>query len=173
MEHWYALQAKPHREFVVHRSLGQVEGVRTYLPVLHVEPVNPRARKVRPFFPGYLFVQADLEQVGLSTICWLPGVARVVGCGDQPVAIPDHIVEEIRRRVAEVQEQNPLGEEVFRPGDRVRITKGPFEGYEGMFDGRLNGRMRARILVEFLGRLTTAEVDSLHLEKVSRRTLDR
>jgi transcription antitermination factor NusG len=75
------------------------------------------------------------------------------------------MIEEIRQRVAEVQLEDPLGQGQFRQGDRVRITAGPLEGYEGMFDTRLRGHMRARILVEFLGRLTAAKLDIRSLEK--------
>ena len=76
---------------------------------------------------------------------------------------------EIRRRLVEVQGQVTRGGGLYETGDRVRVTAGPFEGYEGMFDTRIGGSMRARILVEFLNRLTPAEIDVRNLEKVSRR----
>ena len=169
MEEWYAVQTKPRKEFVACAALACIGGVKAYLPALHVEPVNPRARKIRPFFPGYLFVSIDLIEVGLSTLQWVPGVARVIGCGSQPVSIPPAVIEEIRRRVQEVQANGVFGEGQFRRGDRVRIMKGPFEGFEGMFDTRIGGRTRARILIEFLGRLTATKLDVRHLEKVSPR----
>jgi transcriptional antiterminator NusG len=68
-----------------------------------------------------------------------------------------------------VQEEEARGGGLFSKGDLVRISSGPFEGFEGMFDTRLGGKTRARILVEFVGRLTAAEVDVRNLEKVSRR----
>ena len=170
MEEWYAIQAKPRKEFAACAALASIEGVEAYLPTLRVEPVNPRARKIRAFFPGYLFVCADLVQIGLSAIRWTPGVARVLDCGGVPVSIPQPVIEEIRRRVEEVQ-QGAFGLRQFRRGDWVRITKGPFQDLEGMFDTRIGGRTRARILVEFLGRLTTTELDVRYLEKVSPRTV--
>lgn len=169
MEEWYAIQTKPRKEFFAHNSLASIAGVQTYLPSLQVKPINPRARKIRPFFPGYLFVLVDLAQVGLAAIRWTPGVARVVGCGDRPVSIPKTVIEQIRHRVTEMQREGAFALGRFRQGDRVRITAGPFEGFEGMFDTRLDGRMRARILVEFLGRLTTTELDVRYLEKVAPR----
>lgn len=169
MEEWYAIQTKPHKEFFACNTLSSTAGVQTYLPTLHVKPVNPRARKTRPFFPGYLFVLFDLAQVGLLSIRWSPGVVRVLSYGDKPISIPEPTIEEIRHRVAEVQLEDPLGQGRFRQGDRVRITAGPFEGYEGMFDTRLRGHMRARILVEFLGRLTAAKLDIRYLEKARPR----
>jgi transcription antitermination factor NusG len=168
MREWHAVHTKPHKEFMVRAALSAVEDVQVFLPTLHVKPVNPRSRKIRPFFPGYLFVQVDLVQVGLSAIQWNPGVVRVVTQGDQPIAIPEPVIEQVRRRVEEVQARGDNPFDRFQHGDCVRITRGPFEGYEGMFDTRLQGRERVRILVEFLGRLTTAEVNVRDLDKISR-----
>ena len=171
MQEWYAIQTKPRKEFFACSALTSIAGAQTYLPTLRVKPVNPRSRKLRPFFPGYLFVYVDLAQVGLSAIRWVPGVVRMVGCGDKPVSIPSLVIEQIRRRVPQVQEEDPFGLGQFRRGDRVRVTVGPFEGFEGMFDTRLRGQTRARILVEFLGRLTATRLDLRYLEKVSLRTI--
>ena len=167
MEEWYAIQTKPCREFYASSALGSVAGVQTYLPILHVKPVNPRARKTRPFFPGYLFACADLEQVGLSVLRWTPGVAQVVSCGAEPVAIPNRVIEEIQLRVDEEQLEDPFGLGRFHHGDRVRIKAGPFEGFGGMFDTRIGAQTRVRILVEFLGRPTVTDLDVRHLEKIS------
>jgi transcriptional antiterminator RfaH len=169
MQEWYAIQTKPHKEFMVRDALAHLEDVVAYLPALSVKPVNPRARKVRPFFPGYLFAYVDLARVGVSAIQWNPGIVRVLGGGDQPIAIPSHVIDGIRGRVREVQQEESFALGRFRKGDRVRITTGPFEGFEAMFDARLGGQTRARILVEFLGRLSATEVDARYLEKVSRR----
>lgn len=90
----------------------------------------------------------------------------MVGYGEKPIPIPDHVVTEIRRRVDKAQGKDPMGLGQFQQGDRVRITAGPFEGFEGMFDARLGGQTRSRILLEFVGRLTAAEVDIRTLEKI-------
>lgn len=167
MKEWYAVQTKPRREFYASSALDFVASVQTYLPILRVKPVNPRARKTRPFFPGYLFVCADLEQVGLSVLRWTPGVAQVVCCGSKPVAIPDRVIEKIRLRVDMVQQEDPFGLGRFSQGDRVRIKEGPFEDFVGMFDTRIGAKMRVQILVEFLGRLTATELDVRYIEKIS------
>jgi transcriptional antiterminator RfaH len=153
---------------MVRDALARLDHVQPFLPTLRVNPVNPRSRKIRPFFPGYLFFEADLQQVGISAVQWTPGLSRILGTEGQPSSIPAHVINEIRSRVQEVQEDEALGGR-FRQGDLVRITSGAFEGYEGMFDTRLGGKTRARILVEFLGRLTAAEVDVRNLEEASRR----
>lgn len=169
MREWYAIQTKPRRELMARGSLESIKEVEVYLPVLHVIPVDPRSRKLRPFFPGYLFARIDLAQMGLSAVKWSPGVARVLSCGNQPVVIPESVIDQVRYRVEEAQREKGLEVEPFHTGERVRITGGPFEGFEGMFDIHLGGQMRARILVEFLGRLTTTVVNIRHLEKMPPR----
>jgi len=67
----YALRSKPCKEAIVWQS-SQARGFKTFYPHLRVQPVNPRSRKVKPYFPGYMFVQADLDVVGLSTFQYMP-----------------------------------------------------------------------------------------------------
>jgi transcription antitermination factor NusG len=168
---WYAVQTQPNREFLAAGALVSVEGVETYLPTLRVQPVNPRARTELPFFPGYLFVRADLVQVGRSALQWRPGITRLVGLDSEPTPIPDRVVDEIQSRVRAAQAKDPLGlgeGAYLKPGDSVRIQSGPLRGYEGMFDTRLGGQTRARILVDFMGRELKTECDVRALEKVER-----
>ncbi|HEB63956.1 MAG TPA: hypothetical protein ENJ02_00220, partial [Chloroflexi bacterium] len=62
---WYVLRSKARKEDAVYAQALQ-RGLEVFYPRLRVNPVNPRARKVRPYFPGYMFVRVDLEAVGRS-----------------------------------------------------------------------------------------------------------
>ena len=95
---WYVMHTKPHKEEAVWHLI-QAQGFGAYYPRLRVEPVNPRARKVRPYFPRYLFVQADLDEVGLSTFKWMPCAVGLLCYGDVPVPVPDDIIDGITRAV--------------------------------------------------------------------------
>ena len=149
-EHWYALRCKPHKEDLLWEQL-QIRQVETYNPRLRVQPVNPRARKVKPYFPGYVFVRADLEQENFSSLQWIPGAVGLVSFGEQPAWIPDELIIAIRRRVDEVNEAG--GELLVRikPGEVVTIQDGPFAGYEALFDTSLPGNERVRVLLKLLG----------------------
>ena len=165
---WYTVQTKPRAEEQAKAALLR-KSLTVYLPTVRVARVNPRARPVVPLFPNYLFVQTDLDQVGRSAINWAPGVVRLVSFGSDPVAVPDAVIQHIKRRVAEVQERGELGLGPFRHGDHVRITSGPFRDLDAVFDQPLTARGRARVLIEFLGRLTAAEIDLEKLEKLDQR----
>ena len=55
----------------------------------------------------------------------------------------------------------------FTPGERVHIRSGPCRDIEAVFDSRLSGTGRVRILLQLLGRQTPAEVDERWLEKIA------
>jgi transcription antitermination factor NusG len=163
---WHVLRSKPRKESALSRH-AHVCGYTVFYPTIPVKPVNPRAAKIRPYFPGYLFVKADLEAVGESTFRWMPFSAGLVYVGGEPAEVADLIVAAIRTRVAEIWEAGGLPRKEFAKGDRVLITEGMFEGYEGIFDETLSGRERARVLLKMLNdRFVPVELDSGSIHKL-------
>ncbi len=150
-ERWYALRSKPHKEGLLWEQL-KIREIETFYPRLRVQTVNPRARKVRPYFPGYVFVRADLEQVTLSSLQWIPGAVRLVAFGEQPAWVPDGLIAAIHRRVEEVNQAGGELLATLRPGEVLTIEAGPFSGYEAIFDASLPGNERVRVLLNLLGR---------------------
>ncbi len=147
---WYAVRSKPRKEDIIWRQLVS-HGFEVFYPRIRVQPVNPRARRLKPYFPGYLFVFSDLEEVGVSLFQWMPHTLGLVSFGGEPAAVPDNLIHSIRKRVEEI---NLAGGETFaglKSGDMVWISDGPFRGYEAIFDARLPGSERVRVLLEFLG----------------------
>jgi transcriptional antiterminator RfaH len=149
--YWYALQSHPHKETVLASHL-QDSGFEVFYPRLRVNPVNPRARKVRPYFPGYLFVHVDLETAGLSTFQWMPHARGLVSFGGEPAIVPDSLIHAIRRRVQEINLAGGENLDGLQPGDEVIIEHGPFSGYEAIFDHKLPGSERVRVLLKMLSR---------------------
>lgn len=146
---WYALQSKPNKEDALNEQLLN-QGIEVFYPRIRVNPVNPRARKIKPYFPGYMFIKADLETVGLSTIQWMPFSRGMVIFDQEPAPVPDFLIDAIKRKVEQV---NAAGGEIFtglNKGDAVLIEEGPFAGYEAIFDLRLPGSERVRVLIKLL-----------------------
>jgi transcription elongation factor/antiterminator RfaH len=161
---WYVLHSKPHKENQIDSYL-QSQKLETFYPTLRVQPVNPRASKIRPYFPGYLFVRADLETVGVSALKWIPGAVGLVSFAGQPGTVPDYIIRELRQRIAEIEAAGGLTLDGLKQGDPVRITHGPFAGYEAIFDMRLSGAERVQVLLQMLGRLVKVQVNASAIEK--------
>ncbi|MCD4673665.1 MAG: hypothetical protein K8R77_13460 [Anaerolineaceae bacterium] len=165
---WYALRSKPHKENMLFGQLSAYQ-VETFYPVLRVKPVNPRSRKERPYFPGYLFVHVDLAETGFSSLQWMPGANGLVTFGGEPSPIPDNLIEAIRQRVAAVNQAG--GEQLagLKAGDAVHIHSGPFAGYEAIFDASLSGSERVRVLLQLLqGRAMRVELPAAAIGKKKR-----
>ncbi len=146
---WYVLNTKPCKEeFLWEQCLAR--GYETFLPRIRAQTVNPRARKVRPYFPGYIFVNVDIERIGISTLQWMPGAQRLISFDGVPASVPDSLIRAIQKRLEEI---NAAGGELFdglKPGDVVYIQDGLFAGYEAIFDTSLPGSKRVRVLLKLL-----------------------
>jgi transcriptional antiterminator RfaH len=80
----------------------------------------------------------------------MPFARGMVSFDAEPAPVPDPLIQAIRRRVEEV---NQAGGELFsglHKGDAIFIQEGPFAGYEAIFDVRLPGRERVRVLIKLL-----------------------
>jgi transcription elongation factor/antiterminator RfaH len=161
---WYVLQSKPHKENQLSAYM-ESQGFEVFYPTIRVQPVNPRSSKIRPYFPGYLFVHADLEAVGISALQWVPGAVGLVQFVDHVAPVPDYIIHELKRRVADIEAAGGRQLEGLKQGDPVRITHGPWAGCEAIFDLRLSGSARVQVLLEMLGRLVKVEVNEDAIEK--------
>jgi transcriptional antiterminator RfaH len=97
-----------------------------------------------------MFVRVALADVGVSTFQWMPHAHGLICFDGSPAHVPDELVEAIRARVYAIA---AAGGELFldlKPGDAVAIKSGPFKGYEAIFDERLSGGERVRVLVAML-----------------------
>jgi len=167
-ENWYALRLKPHKERVVNQRLQRLD-IQTYLPMVRVKPKNPRAAKEKPYFPGYLFVCADLENVGANTLNWMPGVLGLVSFGGIPAAVPENLIHELQQRLAQIEAEGGLILAELEPGDKVRIVEGPFAGYEAIFDMRMPGKDRVQVLLSFLSQHPQpVEMDAESIKKIKK-----
>ncbi len=148
IKYWYVLRSKPNREEFLEGQLLS-RNIEVYYPRLCVKPVNPRCRKHKPYFPGYVFIHIDLDSNPLSSLERIIGAANVVTFGGEPSTVPDVIITGIRTKVDTL---NLLGEEAgnLPAGSVVKIDKGPFEGYEGIVDARIPWKERVRVLLKFL-----------------------
>ena len=146
---WYTLHSQPRKEDLLWQQV-LAQGLDCFYPRLKVQPVNPRARKIQPYFPGYMFVRVDLEAVGISTFQWMPYGTGLVSFGGEPAAVPEPLILALRQRIAEIAEAGGQLFAAVKPGDTVYIHSGPFAGYEAIFDARLPGSERVRVLLKML-----------------------
>lgn len=150
MKNWILLHAKPHKEDFLWGEIC-AWGIECFYPRIRVRTINPRARKIRPYFPGYLFLNLDTDSSKIAELRWLPGTAGLVHFGEEPASVPESVINGIRRHVDEL---NACGGESelkrLKTGETVEILEGPFAGYEALFDTHVSGSMRVRVLLKLV-----------------------
>lgn len=148
---WYAYQSKPNKEDALVEQLRSRD-IETYYPWIRVNPVNPRSRRSRSYFPGYVFIKVDLGEIGISALQFMPFARGLVSFDHEPAVVPEHLLSAIRKRVDEVNAAGGLEFEGLVEGAPLYITEGPFRGYEAIFDARLPGSERVRVLIQLLSK---------------------
>ena len=166
---WYVLHSKPRKEEFLWEQL-LAHGLDAFCPRIRVQTVNPRARKIKPYFPGYLFVHLDLERLNPSMLRWMPGATGLVSFGGEPAHVPDSLMHAIQKRVEEINAAGGEQLERLQPGEPVVIQSGPFAGYEAIFDARLPGNERVRVLLKLLQkRQVTLDLPAGQIQPKKRR----
>src|SRR5262245_45645356 len=151
---WYVLYSKPHKEEQVQLHLG-LKGIDTFFPRLQLPRSANGKKTITPLFPNYLFVRIHLATESHHVI-WSPGVKRIVSFSDAPIPLEDDVVKFLRDRA------NPQGiiqaQSQLRPGQRVEIAGGPFDGFTGIIQNPPNAKGRVRILLKLLSRQITVKL---------------
>ena len=149
MMSWYALHCKPRKERVVYEQL-LVQAIDAFFPCILSKDTNRSRFKPEALFPGYIFVHADLEQNGVTSLQWLPGTIGIVKFGGIPARVPNSLINAIRSKIKRINNTGENFAEHIKPGDMVNISDGPFDGHKAIFDSRLSGGERARVLLTLL-----------------------
>ena len=167
MDRWYVMHSKPRKEAFLRERL-RIQRIQVYMPSIRVKPVNPRARKEQPFFPGYLFVHVDLQKIPISEFQRISGSVGLVCYGGEPAYVGDALIREIQKQVEEITDLADNYVDRFRPGDLVVINDGPFATYKAMFDSRQSGSERVRVLLELLqGQKMRLELSARELQPLT------
>ncbi len=114
-------------------------------------------------FPGYLFIHMDQVQDNWYPIRSTRGVSRIVTFGGHPVPVRDHLIEQIRQRLA-----TPAPKTQFAQGDAVLITHASWGDVEAIFLSE-DGTQRAVILLNMLQRQQKVVLPISSLSRIEAR----
>ena len=119
----------------------------------------------RQFFPGYILVRMELNDVTWHIVKGTPKVTGFVGGSMRPPIVPD---EEVARITSQIEEGTlrPTPKVEFEKGENVRVMNGPFSSFTGIVDDVNESRGKLRVLVSIFGRSTPIELDFSQVERV-------
>jgi transcriptional antiterminator RfaH len=154
------LHTRSRQEKAVARYLDAA-GKRFYLPLIDRVTIV-RGRKLVshvPLFPGYVFLSGALDDAyaAIST----RRVCKLIRVGDQR-----RFVEQLEI----IRDALVRGAELYRcpfavVGTRCRVSRGPFQGIEGVVSRRLE-RNRLALQIDTLGQAALLEIDADLLEPI-------
>ena len=160
---WYLIQTKPRQEIRAQKNLKQ-QGYEVYCPMLLVEKILNGKVVMKPevMFARYIFIQeGSRSDIVWGSIRSTPGVSNFISLGGVPAKVETSLIEQLR-----VQEEQVAPEELFKKGECLILTSGPFAGLEAFYQAG-GGTGRAIVLLDFLGKKTQLQVQAATLTKLS------
>jgi transcriptional antiterminator NusG len=158
---WYLLLTYANRERKVMRTFRE-RGVSAYFPLVRKRVVH-RGRLcdvAAPLFAQAIFVPDFQASLGGVMVDGVEGYFKMGDC--YPCLTP--------RDMANVRHLEAIGsiplarrKRLWSLGQLVRITDGPFAGFQGTID-RLDSKGRLNVLVDIFKRLTPASFDEHQIE---------
>ncbi len=128
-----------------------------------------RGKKVtteRRFMPGYVLIHMEMSDEGYHLVTSINRVTGFLGPQGRPMPMRDSEVNAILNRVEE-NEAAPRTLIHFEVGEKVTVTDGPFEGFDGMVEDVDDDNQRLKVSVSIFGRATPVELEYTQVTKES------
>jgi len=173
---WYILKVQSNREDSIREALQRkihMNGMEGFFGeiIVPIEMVsefkNGKKRVVkRKLYPGYLVVHMELTEETWFMVRETHGIGDFTGSGGKPSPMLPHEVERILSKQEDKTAEAPKLNIKFRPGDRVKITEGTFENFEGDVDTIDEANGRVTVMINIFGRSTPVELEYWQVESL-------
>ncbi|MDO4569189.1 MAG: transcription termination/antitermination protein NusG [Planctomycetia bacterium] len=173
---WYILKVQSNREDSIKKALerrAHIAGLEKYfgqiiVPTETVTEVKGGRRKTTKIklYPGYVIVQMEINEDTWYLVRQTPGIGDFAGSGGKPLPLQPHEVEKILAlNNAPVEESKSL-KIGFNVGDRVKVSEGNFESYEGEVSALDKVSGRVTVMINIFGRSTPVELEYWQIEQI-------
>ncbi len=170
---WYVVHTYPGEEEAVAKNLRhRIESLDMRDKIFDVlVPKKKRIvikggeRKVieERIYPGYVFVEMIVTDDSWYVVRNTPRVTGFIGAGTVPIPVSRQEVEELKQKTEADAPEYKIDAVV---GMAVKITDGPFKGFDGRVSEVDLEKGKIKVLVNIFGRDTPVEVDSLQIKKL-------
>jgi transcription elongation factor/antiterminator RfaH len=166
---WFCVRTHARREHVAAAQLRQHPAIEVFLPCIRYERSRRLSRvwTTEALFQNYLFARFDLASCG-RRVRHARAVRDVVHFGPRYPTIPETVIEQLRNAMG--REETRVVANSFDPGELVHIAGGPFHDLEAVVLRAMPSRKRVAVLLDFLGRQTTVEINDSQLTPVIERS---
>jgi transcriptional antiterminator NusG len=172
---WYVVQAYSGYEKQVKRSIEERVNLadlqdkfgQILVPTEEVVEMKggQKRRSERKFFPGYILVEMEMEDLAWHLVRETPKVLGFIGgSADKPAPITDAEARAILNRIEDSTEK-PKPKTLFEPGEVIRVSDGPFVDFNGVVEEVNYDKSRMRVAVLIFGRSTLVDLEFSQVSK--------
>ncbi len=170
---WYVLHTYSGYEDNVCRNLMQrIESMGMEDKIFNV--MVPKEKKIKikngkrkvveeRIFHGYVLVEMIVTDDSWYVVRNTPNVTGFVGSGTTPTPISEDEINSLKKRMGIKEPKYKIDVSV---GDVIKVTDGPFNGFDGKVDGIDEEKGKIKVLVQMFGRETPLELDFLQIKKI-------
>ncbi|GDX36712.1 transcription termination/antitermination protein NusG [Alphaproteobacteria bacterium] len=133
-------------------------------PVFKIKK-GQKVQEMQKLFPGYVFVNANLNSDAYSLINSVQKVMGFLGGKNNPQPVTKEKMDDIlKSSEQQIVDNKNLS---FEIGETLKINEGPFESFTGVVEDFDAEKQKIKISVLIFGRATSVELDVNQVEKVS------
>lgn len=132
--------------------------------VIELAKGGERRTTTRKFYPGYVMVRMVMTDLSWHLVQNIPKVTGFVGGKNRPAPMRDSEAERILS-LMETRQETPRPKFNFDRGEEVRVTDGPFGGFNGVVEEVNYDKGKLRVSVSIFGRQTPVELDFAQVDK--------
>jgi transcriptional antiterminator NusG len=125
-----------------------------------------KVQENQKLFPGYVFINANLNNHTQSVINSIPKTMGFLGGKNNPQKVSETKMKDIFGLIS-VDNIDNSKSQVFEIGQTLNIIEGPFESFSGVVEEFDQEKQRVKISVLIFGRATSVELDVNQVEKIS------
>jgi transcriptional antiterminator NusG len=137
------------------------------IPIKRVEQMvrNKRVVKELNMLPGYVLVEAALNAEIAHMLRNTPGVLGFLGGTDNPTPLRQAEINRMLGVDLGTEEAPQVFEVQFLEGESVKVTDGPFSGFNGIIENIDTDKQKLKVSVKIFGRTTPLELSFGQVEK--------
>lgn len=117
----------------------------------------------RPSMPGYLLIEAILDNDIVHVLRNLPDIIGFLGANNYPEPLASYEVERMMRRM-DNQEDDTVNVS-YVVGESVKVIDGAFTGFSATIEEVFNDKKKLKVMVKIFGRKTPLELGYHQVEK--------
>lgn len=127
---------------------------------------NKRVTRQQRHFPGYVLVKMDMTDDAYHLVKNTPKVTGFLGTQNKPQPVSEKEVQRILGEVEASAAAKPRQMITYDIGERVRVSDGPFQSFEGLVSEVDEERGRLKVAVMIFGRETPVDLEYGQVEKM-------